>query len=169
MSDSSAKDIIVADNIALEILGKLAREYVSTDGRRPMIHLLLQSQTSLRILQTMDFSEEVNDMFDVHPFTMEDVWAKNVLVQLPGIKNADYPTLDQKSIDKESKSFVHVVINGFNCQAEAVAIHTALVAHYPNYNSGDKLPLRTRITIIDEDIKSKGNNFISKYQHLFEL
>lgn len=168
MSSTLKDGAIAADNAAIELLTALSKSYSNPNGSRPTVHLLLQSQTTLWMLQTMDLPAEVNEKFDIYPFTIEDVWAKNVLIHLSGIKNAHYPSLDRVCIGKDSKSIVHVVISGFSCQAEAIAIHAALIAHYPNYKPEDVPPLRTRITIIENDIKSKRDVFISKYQHLFD-
>lgn len=159
---------IAEDNAALEKLTMVAKEYSNPDGHRPVVHLLLQSQTSLWMLQTMDLPSEINEKFDVYPFTVEDVWAKNLLVQIPGIKNAHYPTLDRTPITKDGDNYVHIVISGLNSQAEAIAIHAALTAHYPNYRPEAQLPLRTRITIVEEGIKTKRDTFIARYQHLFD-
>jgi len=157
------------DNGTIELLKRLAKRVEKKkDGERPIVHLLLQSPTSLWMLQTMDLPDEVKDAFDVYPFTMEDVWAKNILVHLPGISDSGYPRLDRKSIDAASRQTVHMVISGFDEQAKAVAIHAALVAHFPNYNGNDELPLRTRITIIDNNIETQRDNFIAMYQHLFD-
>lgn len=186
LSEARDEDSVACDNRAMDVLKKMAREWHPQQedcrDRRPIVHLMLQSQTTLWMLQTMDLPDDVNEKFEVYPFTIEDVWAKNVLVQMPGIVNTEYPTLDHGvthkddhcvvhnniGIGKDSRNFVHVVISGFNTQAEAVAIHTALVAHYPNYNPSQKTPLRTRITIVEEGIKTKRDTFIAKYRHLFD-
>lgn len=154
------------DNDSLELLKQLAQK--EEKGKRPIVHLLLQSPTTLWLLQTTDLPKEVNEAFDVYPFTMEDVWAKNLFVHLPGVNKWKYPRLDRVAINAESKQTVHLVISGFDSQAEAVAIHAALVAHFPNYNGKDELPLRTRITIIDNDICQQRDNFIARYQNLFD-
>lgn len=119
-------------------------------------------------LQTQDLPETVSEAFEVYPFTMEDVWAKNVLVQMPGIKENSYPALDGEGICCDGKNKVHVVISGFGSQAEALAVHAALVAHYPNYHPKDERPIRTRITIVGDSIMDKCNLFIAKYRHLFD-
>ena len=168
VEDFSSENSIKRDNTAIDKLSHIAKSYSRKVSTRPIVHLLLQSQTSLWMLQTMDLPSEINEKFDVYPFTIEDVWAKNVLVQLPGIKNISYPPLDRSCITSESNSFVHLVISGFDSQAEAIAIHAALTAHYPNYKSEDTLPLRTRITIIEECVKTKRDVFVAKYQHLFD-
>lgn len=168
VEDFSSENSIKRDNTTIDKLSHIAKSYSRKGSTRPIVHLLLQSQTSLWMLQTMDLPSEINEKFDVYPFTIEDVWAKNVLVQLPGIKNISYPPLDRSCITSDSNSFVHLIISGFDSQAEAIAIHVALTAHYPNYKSEDSLPLRTRITIIDECVKTKRDVFVSKYQHLFD-
>lgn len=154
------------DSATLETLKQLARK---EDWKgKPMAYLILQDPTSLWMLQTMGLPAEVDSAFDVYPFTMEDVWAQNILVHLPGISNSAYPRLDRVAIDTTSKQTVHLVISGFDKQAEAVAIYAALIAHFPNYNCNDELPLRTRITIVDSDIKARRDDFIAMHQHLFD-
>lgn len=148
----------------LRSLAKLVRERPN----RPVVHLLVQSHVTLWTLQTMDMPADLNECFELYPFTLEDIWAKNALVQLPGIKNMGFPPLDRESISADSKSCVHVVISGFGRQAEALATHVALVAHYPNYHPDDAVPLRSRITIIDTSIQDKRDSFIARHQHLFE-
>lgn len=162
------------DRVTLDLLSRLAKDRLAKDrlaneqeaARRPVVHLMLKSPTTLWLLQTMDFPPEVKEAFEVYPFTMEDVWAKNLLVHLPGISDSTYPRLDRVPIGADSRQRVHVVISGFDKQAEAVAIHAALVAHFPNYHGRDEQPLRTRITVVDTD-KARRDDFIAMYQHLF--
>ena len=168
LTSPSCDSMVNADIEALALLKALADAAHHAPVSRPVVHLLLQSPASLRAIQLMDFPADIEDKLEVYPFTMEDIWAKNVLAQLPGIVNEDYPVLDRGGMGKESRSFVHIVISGFNDQAESIAIHTALTAHYPNYRPKDKFPLRTRITIIEEGLHSGRDAFISKYQSLFD-
>lgn len=167
LTSPATENAIEEDNSAIDLLTSMAKARTAEASRRT-VHLLLQSNTSLRIYQSMDFPKEINDAFDIIPFTMEDMWAKNVLAQLPGIRNTEYPPLDRKGITQDSRSTVHVVISGFSKQAEAIALHAALMAHYPNYHPDDKMPLRSRVTIIDKDMAVKKDSFIAKYQTLFE-
>lgn len=160
-----------ADSQAIDALKYLADHEDTSrhDGHRLRCHLLLRSRTTLWMIQTFDFPDGINTVLDVYPFTIEDQWAKNVLVKMPGAQTPyDYPPLDRTPISKDSTQMVHLVISGFSEQAEALAIHTALIAHYPNYRSSDEQPLRTRITIVDEDICQQRDKLIAKYQRLFE-
>lgn len=167
LTSPNVNDKIEEDRKAISLLNRLATLPVSVK-KRPIVHLLLQCPVSLRILQTQDLPETVSEAFEVYPFTMEDVWAKNVLVQMPGIKENSYPALDGEGICCDGKNKVHVVISGFGSQAEALAVHAALVAHYPNYHPKDERPIRTRITIVGDSIMDKCNSFIAKYRHLFD-
>lgn len=168
LTSPSDGSTIETDAEALALLKDLADAAPHAPVFRPVVHLLLQNPTSLRAIRMMDFLTDIKDKLEVYPFTMEDIWAKNVLVQLPGIADGDYRALDRGGIGKESRCYVHIILSGFNAQAESIAIYTALTAHYPNYRPKDKFPLRTRITIIEEGLQSKRDAFISRYQSLFD-
>ena len=167
LTSPDAHNAMDEDQRAMDWLHALAR-HNNAKKQRPVVHLLLQSPVSLWALQTMDLPADLNGHLELYPFTLEDVWAKNVLVQLPGIKDVNYPTLDRTPISAESKSCVHVVVCGFGRQAEALAMHVALVSHYPNYHPDEEVPLRTRITIVETAIQAKRDAFIARHQHLFE-
>ena len=161
-------DAVCEDNRALGLLAALASQRDPDGGERPVAHLLLQSGTTLRMLQDMDFPPAINDAFEVSPFTMEDVWAQNIFVRLPGAETGIYPSLDREPVTSDSPKFVHLVIGGFDAQARAAAVHAALVAHYPNYDGADDVPLRTRITVIEKDITAARDAFVATYQPLFD-
>ena len=144
---------------------------------RPLTHVLLRCYSTLRMLLLTDLPGAVNERLNVFPFTMADTWAKNICVQLPGITTGNpygalpygpYEPLDRQPIDAHSQQFVHVVICGFGEQARSVAINAALTCHYPNYCEDDALPLRTRITIICENIGRQRDEFTAMYRHLFD-
>ena len=178
-----------ADAQALSLLNTMAKDLTppltdnsegNTKGTptfRPLTHVLLRCYSTLRMLLLTDLPEAVNERLEVYPFTMEDTWAKNICVQLPGITmgNRDgalpygpYEPLDRQPIDAQSQQTVHVVICGFGEQAQSVAINAALTCHYPNYREDDALPLRTRITIICDNIGRQRDEFIAMYRHLFD-
>lgn len=102
-------------------------------------------------------------------FTQEEEWAKRVLVRLPGIRERDpWPALDRQPIGPDSRQRVHLVILGFDPYAEALAVHAALVAHYPNFRPEEAEPIRSRITIVNNDGEEWEVPFISRYKPLFE-
>ena len=157
-----------ADTAALAVLDLISKNLTETEKREIVVHLLLQSSTTFRTLYTLDLKKDLKQTFEVCPFTFEDAWSEKVLVQMPDTKSPEYPPLDRVPITKESKKHVHLVISGFDAQGQSLAIHTALTAHFPNYNPQDKTPLRTRITVVDKDFAAARDKFIADYQHLFD-
>ena len=132
---------------------------------KPVCHLLLHDKVTLWLLQTLDLYPEIHKKFELYAFTMEDQWAKNVFCGL-GKNSIPYPPLDREKIDTNSNKTVHLVIAGFSDLGENLAIHAALTAHFPNYERNHAL--RTRITIVDEDLSSKRDAFVQRYANLFE-
>ena len=149
-------------------LASIAAAFKGKTQKRPLVHLLLQHQATLRRLKVSDFEPVVNEVFEVFPFTMEEAWAENVIVRLPGIDGHNPPALDREPVTADSKQFVHLVIAGFDSYAESIAVKAAQVAHFPNYDGKSKYPLRTRITIIAPGIATSKDAFISRYHNLFD-
>lgn len=157
------------DNRALLLLSKMAEQIPENNAKRPVVHLLLQSNDTLSVLQTVDLPDTVINAMDVYPFTLESHWARVVVAKMPGeLPTIDYPTLDREPIVRDSGKTVHLLVSGFSSLAQTLAIHAALVAHYPNYNNNSPEPLRTRITILSKDLDSKRGELITRYRSLFE-
>lgn len=166
-----ADDIVILsadDTQAMNFLSGLAALPVSNaSGARPAVHLLLKGNTLLGVLRASDFPKALNQAFDVYPFTMEDTWAWNMIVRLPGEESAIKP-LDRESVAPGSDKFVHLVIAGFDTYATALAVKAALSCHFPNYNPKDRFPLRTRITFIQPSASEYSSQFIKTYRSLFD-
>ena len=143
------------DDKAVALLSELAVGYDTElhDGSRLVCHLLIQKHETLRILQTCDLCDSIKRKIDVYPFTMDEVWSRSIV-------------LDYEPITIQSEKHVHLVIFGMDETAEIMAIQAAHVAHYPNYVRNHSL--RTRITMIDSYAEQKSENFVKKYQHLFD-
>ena len=156
------------DSDAETFLSDLAVAFKESAQKRPVVHLLLRQPTSLRKYQVSDFEPIVNEVFEVFPFTMEEVWAENVIVRLPGIDSHNPPALDREPITAESHQFVHLVIAGSDSYAESIAIKAAQVAHFPNYDGKARHPFRTRITIITPGVATSKDSFIARYHTLFD-
>lgn len=153
------------DNAAIRRLKEEAAKYDDSGGGRLECYLILNDQTSLWLLQTVGLPKDVENKVDVFATTMEDLLAKTVFVKLPNLPST-YPALDRKPISLVSETTVHLVIFGFSQQAESLALNAALVAHYPNYCRDTKL--RTRITIIDDNVYDGRDRLTQRYVHLFE-
>ena len=143
------------DDKAVAMLGQLVTDYdmEARGGQRLTCHLLVQSQSTLQMLQTTDFCEAVRKKADIYPFTMDEVWSRSIVP-------------DYEPITVQSERHVHLVVFGMGEMAEMVAIHVAHIAHYPNYVRNHSL--RTRITMIDERAEKKSESLISNYRHLFD-
>ena len=144
-----------ADNLAMAVLVRLAVEYEPErhNGRRMICHFLLQSAHVLRMLQTTDFCDSIRERVDVYPFTMDEVWSRCMV-------------LDYEPISIHSEQTVHLVILGMTDMAEMVAMNAAQVAHYPNFIRDTRL--RTRITLIDEQAEAKSQQWVTRYQQLYD-
>ena len=154
------------DNEVVRKLVNEAEKYSLEEHKNERLecYLMLSNMTSLWLLQTTGISDELYQKVDVFATTQEDFIAKSIFVKLPHIKSP-YPALDRKPIDVNSETTVHLVILGKNDLAEALAINAALVAHYPNYCRDHHL--RTRISIVADDIFSWRDLLVQRYQHLF--
>ena len=155
-----------ADHEVLQALETFAMDYPEApEGQsKPLCHLLLHDKVTLWLLQTLDLYPEIHKKFELYAFTIEDQWAKNVFCGLG--KGAVYPPLDREKIDTASNKTVHLVIAGFSDLGESMALHAALIAHFPNYVRNQTL--RTRITIVDKAMTAKKDAFIQRYANLFE-
>lgn len=153
-----------SDVEAIRTVEMLADSTVSMPALRPTVHLLLQKQETLRLLNTRESNDEWHQCFELNAFTVEDLWAKNVVCQ----NNTDYrfPGLDYKPITFESNRILHFVVLGLSDLTTAMVEHVALVAHYPNYTRNHTL--RTRITIIDGGMNEWSKMFISMHKSLME-
>ncbi len=155
------------DNAAMSRLLAEAQGYdiVAHGNRRIECYMILKNMTSLWLLQTMGILEEVRQKVDLFATTKEDLLAKTVFVKLPNMPER-YPSLDREPILYKSDVTVHLVLVGFSEQAEALAINAAFVAHYPNYCRDTRL--RTRITIIDNNVFEVRDQIVQRYTHLFD-
>lgn len=160
MQEEVWDEIVVAigdDNEALRLIEQFKESFDPETRVRPMVHLLLQSQETLWLLNTRDYKDDWHKTFELNAFTIEDVWAKNVVLG----KGLDY-----MPISLESDRTVHLVVFGTSQLTTALVEHAALVAHYPNYTRDHSL--RTRITVIDDDVMVWGKRFISMHKSLMD-
>lgn len=153
------------DNAAIKKLKDEADKCENNGGERKECYLVLNNQTSLWLLQTVGLPKEIEEKVDVFATTIEDLLAKTVFVKLPNLTSV-FPPLDRIPVTINSETIVHLVIIGMSDQTEALALNAALVAHYPNYCKDTRL--RTRITIIDDNIYDGRDRFIQRYVHLFD-
>lgn len=153
--DADRQKALAADYAAMALLGRLA-DRVNQEKRsdkKVRCHLLVNTVEALRMLQTTDWNEGIRERVDVYPFSMDEVWSRQI-------------RLDHDPITVQSDKHVHLVILGMSEMGEMVALNAAQMAHFPNYVRDHSL--RTRITIVDGQAISKSEVIIKRYQHLFD-
>lgn len=156
-------DPLAADNAAIKEYRRVADEYnaAANNGNRLRVHLVLNNQALVNTLRRLPLEKETARNIELYAYTTEDLWSMDVL----GIKAGSKPLLDRRPIKAESNSRVHLVLFGASAQAESLAIHTALVAHYPNYCRNNRL--RTRITWVSDRLMD-FTRFKQQYRGLLE-
>ncbi len=155
------------DNAVLRRLTEECERYdlKAHSGKRFECYLVVAEPDTLWLLQTVGLPEAVSEKADVLVTTIEDLVAKAVLVKLPNTP-LPYPPLDRQPISADSDVTVHLVLFGCSAQMEALALNAALVAHYPNYCRDTRL--RTRITLIDENVLEEKTALEMRYPHLLD-
>ena len=167
--ERAAGELVFLEEDDNAVIGRMNAEVEGYDpslygGRRLECWLLLDDATSLWLLQTVGVPDEVRKKADVLATTAADLMAKTLLVRLPG-RVSPFPPLDRRPIGRDSEVTVHLVLLGAGNLAEAVALNAALVAHYPNYCRDTRL--RTRITLVSEDVSQMRDRLLQRYAHLF--
>ena len=152
-----------SDDAKLRRLMKLA-ERKAVKGREA-VHLQIESQQTLRMLQTQDMNDDVRRKLEVHAFSFEELWAQQLFLSLPN-RESQYKPLDYEPITPESRKRVHLVVFGMNSLVESVVLQAALIAHYPNYVRDNKL--KTLITVINPGLETENNLLTRRWAVLFE-
>lgn len=192
-SDAEAVGIVEAIHAALvhraaEAADTSARPADTSDQvtgvpARPIVHLLLHSQETLQMLRTRDYKDEWHNVFELSAFTIDDAWARNVVIPAAGkslfaetavsaaepvasaVETSDcMPGLDYRPITLDADYTVHLVVFGTSNLTTALVENAALVAHYPNYTRNHNL--RTRITVIAPDVEAWSHAFIGRHKPL---
>ena len=161
-SENSA-DVSESDNRAIREFYKVAGEYNAekNGGMRLRVHLVLMSQALVNVLRRMPLEGEMARNIELYAYTVEDLWSMELL----GIRPGEKALLDRKPITAESEVRVHLVLFGVTGQAESLAVHTALTAHFPNYCRDNSL--RTRITWVGDSL-GEFSRFRQQYRNLLE-
>ena len=123
-------------------------------------YFLCRHLNTLRILQLQ--TEPLPKQLHLTVMNASESWAQRVLVNregFPPINHHEHPSA-------EDKEYVHLVLLGCSQMAYALAFTAAHVAHYPNYITRG---VRTRITLVDEQMDIHSDFLRSHYASLFHL
>lgn len=152
------------DARAIEIVEAIYKKLTQRSVYRPMVHLLLQSRVTMMLLHSREYKDEWHKVFELDAFTMDDAWAKNIVCTTHS--QWEGRGLDYRPITLEDDNTVHLVVFGVSNLTSALVENAALVTHYPNYTRNHSL--RTRITVVDKDIKEWSTVFISRHKALMD-
>lgn len=154
------------DSLNVQCLTHIA-ELCKRQGRTGLpCHVLFEYKTTFHLFQYTDFSPEITDYIDFHPFNFYDLWARKVLVTgySKGI-DVHYKPLDYIPITStDSNKFVHFIIIGMSKMGEALALQAAHIAHFPNYKRR-----KTKITFIDRNAACEMTQFKQGCGELFKV
>lgn len=152
-----------ADNNAIREFWKAISRYRASEngGDRLKVHLVLRNQAMVNALRRLPLEEVLARNVELYAYTVEDLWSMEVL----GVRLGQPSLLEREPIAADSDSVIHLVIFGASAQAESLALHTALVSHYPNYCRDHRL--RTRITWVSDKMED-FSRFRQQYSRLLE-
>lgn len=152
------EDDIDHDTLNINCLELIKDKYKSID-----CHVFLKDQTAYSLLKTDDkYKSKGNIKLSLFGYCEE--WAREVLVYHSTNKN--YPYLDRDGIGIDSPKHVHFVINGMTQMGMTMVIEACHIAHFPNFTRDSKL--RTTITMIDKDARTKMEHLVAVYSNFFK-
>ena len=152
---------IIADRLA-----------VNKSKQKLICRVMFEYQTSFSIFQYANISNEIEGNIDFRPFNYYEMWAQRVFVNRTLEFKAEHhneylPLEGEKPIPYESDATVHLVVVGMSKMGVAMAIETAHLAHYPNFDRNSKL--KTRITFIDHECDKQMEFFKGRFKEMFAL
>ncbi len=128
--------------------------------------VMFEYQTTFNILQVTDMD---GAKIKFLPFNYYEAWAQNVLVcqTVDNREECEYIPLEGfDGIKASDDTFVHLVVVGMSRMGLAMAIETAHLAHYPNFDTNKK---RTRITFIDANMDAEKHYFMGRFKEMFDV
>lgn len=137
----------------------------SDDSKPIRCHLLLHSSVFFKRFMDDSFCADLKGKAELYPFTAESAWAQRMFTLIPGQESV-FSFLDRIPDSADSAETVHIVVLGLNAMTEALTEYAALTCHYPNYIRDHSL--RTRITIIDDDMSDSVYSYVHSHKSLFD-
>lgn len=146
-----------------------ARKDNNKERQKLKCRVMFEYQTSFSIYQFADISSHIKSFIDFVPFNIYEMWAQRVLVNRNThiVARSQYLPLEgHKPILRDSDDYVHLIVIGMSRMGTALAIEAAHLAHYPNFNTRKR---RSRITIIDDNMRHEKDFFMGRFRSLFDV
>ena len=167
------------DTMNMECL-KLISEYVKAlpqteKKERIVCRVMFEYQTSFSVFQFYDIDREVESVIDFRPFNYYELWVQRLLINKEidserlkeSMRKGSYLPLDGVGgIKQDDDDYVHLFVIGMSRMGVAMAIETAHLAHFPNY---EQKKIRTKITFIDKNAVEEKDFFMGRFKELFKL
>lgn len=134
------------------------------------IHIMFEYQSTFSAFQFTDLKLEQSKTFRFIPFSIYETWAQQVLIGKNKSGELNYVPLDGwDGLPYSSHQRVHLIVVGMSKMGMALAIESAHIAHYPNFNNKHTGRPRTLITFIDRNAKREMLFFMGRFRELFQL
>ncbi len=128
-------------------------------------HVLFDSQTTHLLYQHGNIRPENNTKFssflNIQSFSFYEAWARRVFID--SSEENGYSALDFEPIAVDSDKYVHLIIAGMTRMGFALAVQSARIGHFANYQRQ-----KTRITFIDAEAERERDFFASRYQTFYD-
>lgn len=145
--------------------------------KRPRLNcrVMFEYQTSFSVFQFFDIDELMDTYVKFTPFNYYELCAQNVFINkcidkkeiINNFQNGKYLPLEGlEGIKVNDEEYVHLFIVGMSRMGVAMAIETAHLCHYPNF---EKKGIRTKITLIDKNAREEKDFFMGRLKELFDL
>lgn len=138
------------------------------------VNVQFDKLTSYSTIQKISLSDEFRASggersIYFRPFNFYENWAR-LLWGFNGSLNDKYDRLDYREMEEDM--YVHLVIVGFNSMGRALLLEALRQCHYPNFVEGGKdgkKEVKTRITVVDKEMKDMLPEFIAQYPYLDQI
>lgn len=155
------------DSVSIRSYKQLSRICMDAEG---VIRgfMVLQDDASMDVFKYVaKTKEEKTSKLKLDIIDADEYVAERILVEdRDGIDVTPYPKLDGEGIKEGDDRYVHLVVAGTTGMARAMALTTAHICHFPNFENGKR---RTVITVIDTGMRAKMNRLIASLPNLFLL
>lgn len=133
---------------------------VKDNARRKKCKIYLERYHTFTLFQGL-IKDSKLDQLTLEPLCFYKHWAEIVLGIRKSRTGIMYPCFDGSGIqEKDSESFVHLVIIGMSRMGMTLATEAAMHMHFPNKK-------RTRITMIDVHAYREMCSFVNLHQNVF--
>lgn len=159
------------DAMNIDCLEKIAEVLEQSKDNHPdTITAVFEDADTYSAMQVTDLFENLRSLgVEFVPFNFYVDWAKQMFVDCNYTDNGvihHYPSLDRDGITPDDQRHVHLVIVGTSTFGVTLAVETAKMLHFPNFDGKHH---KTEITFIDLNADQERLLFLSRYRHFFEV